>query len=239
MTESLVNAYKLYSVFRKNEDKSLLDEKERKKFHDEIDGIKSDVVNNFTGLCKGLDHENIFEEKCNRKKLFLELVKIEIYSKLMKKFQDISPSHEYYSVKGSYEEIIKRINTKIEKVFEEVKQFKFYKDELKLQYDNNQFLYEHLKKVERVVEVFKDVKFKLYKYESYLKNNYLEDLRLKDINHKEIIRIIEMAWIKEYTVIKKEITEMFHNQQMDIVLKYKMILHQKEIVKNENMMTFN
>lgn len=54
VTESLVNAYKLYSVFRKNEDKSLLDEKERKKFHDEIDGIKSDVVANFRNLCRNL-----------------------------------------------------------------------------------------------------------------------------------------------------------------------------------------
>lgn len=41
-----------------------------------------------------------------------------------------------------------------------------------------------------------------------------------------------MSWIKEYAGIKKEIADLFATKQMDIVLKYKMILHQKEIVKN-------
>lgn len=44
---------------------------------------------------------------------------------------------------------------------------------MKLQYDNNNFLFEHLKKVERLVDIFKEIKYRLFKFEDFLKKNYL------------------------------------------------------------------
>jgi hypothetical protein len=39
MSEALVNAIKLYSIFKANEGKSLLEDKERQKLAQEINGI--------------------------------------------------------------------------------------------------------------------------------------------------------------------------------------------------------
>jgi hypothetical protein len=76
LSEALINAYRLYAIFVRQEEKSLLDDKERQKFHQEIELIKGDITKNYLSLCKNLEHEKIFDEKCNRKRLFLELIKI-------------------------------------------------------------------------------------------------------------------------------------------------------------------
>jgi hypothetical protein len=67
----------------------------------------------------------------------------------------------------------------------------------------------------------------------------LEELHLREIDHKEIVRIVEMSWIREYAVVKKELGDLFTNPQLGTVLKYKMILEEKEIIKNENLLCFN
>jgi hypothetical protein len=102
-TEGLVNAIRLYSIFKANEASSLLEDKERQKLGQEIEAISEGVTGNYLNLCRHLEHERIFEEKCNRKKLFLELIKIEVYGRVMKRWQEYWPQHEYYSHRGKYE----------------------------------------------------------------------------------------------------------------------------------------
>ena len=172
--------------------------------------------------------------------MLVDLIKIETYINLMKRFQQYTPHIEYYIKIEEYSKIVKKINNRIEKAFEQVKQFRFYKDELKMQYDNNHFLLGHLNKIQKLAQTFRDHRYQLYKFQDYLKNNYLKEIHFQQVNYKQVIRYVEMAWIKQYTNIKREINEMFtHQRHLDVILKYKMILHEKEIVKSENLLCFN
>lgn len=41
-----------------------------------------------------------------------------------------------------------------------------------------------------------------------------------------------MTWIKEYAVVKKEIAEMFSDNRWEVTNKYKLLLAEKELVKD-------
>lgn len=48
-----------------------------------------------------------------------------------------------------------------------------------------------------------------------------------------------MTWIKEYAVVKKEIADMFSGNRWEVTNKYKLLLAEKELVKDQNLLYFN
>jgi hypothetical protein len=47
---------------------------------------------------------------------------------------------------------------------------------------------------------------------------------LPRFDYKDIVLIIEMTWIKEYAVVKKEIADMFSDNRWVVTNKYKLLL---------------
>lgn len=88
------------------------------------------------------------------------------------------------------------------------------------------------------MSVFKEIGYMKERYRDYINNNYFEGLHLHKIEQQEIINIIVMAWRKEYTVIKKELKELVSEQDLSAVMKYKLILKEKEIINHQNMLCF-
>ena len=87
VVDELVNTFKLASTFNKNQENSLLDDEEKEKYLREIEILKNDIMQNYLSLCKDLKYENIFDEKFQRRKMLIDLIKIETYINLMKRFQ--------------------------------------------------------------------------------------------------------------------------------------------------------
>jgi hypothetical protein len=65
----------------------------------------------------------------------------------MKKVQTINPEQGYYEIVEEYTKIMARCNSSIEKVFEEIKKFRFVKEELLDHYNQRDKVLAHLGKI--------------------------------------------------------------------------------------------
>jgi hypothetical protein len=71
----------------------------------------------------------MFEVNCDRFNLLLTFVKIEIYLKLINKIHSEDPYLQFKETVKVYDNIVEVVNMKINKIFDNIRKFQFYKEE--------------------------------------------------------------------------------------------------------------